>query len=90
MIDIFEFNKYLSKPLKWKFNEKMYSNNLYYNRKLNELFNETTPIILSNEDLGAMKCSIENRSPFLDKKLVEFMFRLIQAIKSKTVFPNFC
>ena len=85
----FEFNRYLSKPLKWKFDEKIYSNNLYHNRKLNELFNETTPIILSNEDLNAMKCSIENRSPFLDKKLVEFMFSINPSYKIKNGISKF-
>ncbi len=85
----FEFSKYLNSPLKWKFVEKKYSNNLYYNRKLNELFNETTPIILSNEDLNAMKCSIENRSPFLDRNLVEFMFSINPSYKIQNGISKF-
>tara|TARA_B100000886_G_scaffold339785_1_gene306350 strand:- start:29153 stop:30976 length:1824 start_codon:yes stop_codon:yes gene_type:complete len=85
----FEFNKYLNSPLKWKFDEKKYSNNLYQNRKLNELLNETTPIILSNEDLNAMKCSIENRSPFLDRNLVEFMFSINPSYKIKKGISKF-
>ena len=43
------------------------------NRMLNELFRETIPIILENEDLNSMKYSVENRSPFLDSELVNFM-----------------
>ncbi len=43
------------------------------NRMLNELFKETVPIILENEDLNAMKYSVENRSPFLDTELINFM-----------------
>ena len=46
------------------------------NRRLNELFHETTPLILSNEDKNAMMNSVENRSPYLDKNLIEFMFSI--------------
>ena len=38
---------------------------------LNELFVETIPPPLHEEDLNAMYFSIENRSPFLDRKLFE-------------------
>ena len=44
--------------------------------KNNELFYENTPLILNEEDLNSMKYSVENRSPFLDKKLVEFAFSI--------------
>ena len=71
-----ELGSFLNSPLKNDFKEKKYSLNLYNNRKLNELFCETTPIILQNEDLNAMKYSIENRSPFLDKDLIKFMFSI--------------
>ena len=43
---------------------------------LNELFVETTPVILNEDDLNSMNYSIENRSPYLDKNLVEFVFSL--------------
>ena len=69
-----ERNKLLVNPVISSFKENKYSENLHNNRKLNELFHETTPIILFNEDHNAMKYSIENRSPFLDKNLVEFIF----------------
>jgi asparagine synthase (glutamine-hydrolysing) len=39
---------------------------------LNELYHESVPVILHEDDLNAMSFSIENRSPFLDRKLVEF------------------
>ena len=48
-----------------KFKEFKYSENLYLNRRLNELNNETTPVILNDEDKNAMMHSIENRSPYL-------------------------
>ena len=36
-----------------------------------------------------MKCSIENRSPFLDKKLVEFMFSINPSYKIKNGISKF-
>jgi asparagine synthase (glutamine-hydrolysing) len=39
---------------------------------LNELFHESVPVILHEDDLNAMYYSIENRSPFLDRHLFEF------------------
>ena len=38
---------------------------------LNELSDEIVPVILFSDDLNSMMYSLENRSPFLDKKLVE-------------------
>ena len=38
---------------------------------LNELFEETIPVIMHEEDLNAMHFSIENRSPYLDRDLFE-------------------
>ena len=42
------------------------------NRMLNELFVESVPVILHEDDLNAMSYSIENRSPFLDRSLFDF------------------
>jgi len=39
---------------------------------LNELFHESVPVIMHEEDLNAMSFSIENRSPYLDRHLMEF------------------
>jgi asparagine synthase (glutamine-hydrolysing) len=39
---------------------------------LNELFEEVVPVILHEDDMNAMSCSIENRSPFLDRRLCEY------------------
>jgi len=43
---------------------------------LNELFFEAVPVILHEDDLNAMYFSIENRSPFLDRRLFEFCYRI--------------
>ena len=45
----------------------------------NEFFYQTLPLALHEDDLNAMYYSIENRSPFLSKSLVEKCF----SIKSK-------
>ena len=63
---VFNFSK-----LKFRHEKKFTSDNLR-NRMLNEIFYEITPITLIHEDLNCMENSIENRSPFLDKKLFEF------------------
>lgn len=39
---------------------------------LNELFHESVPVILKEDDLNSMYNSIENRSPFLSKNLVSY------------------
>jgi asparagine synthase (glutamine-hydrolysing) len=43
---------------------------------LNEMFHETVPVILHEDDLNAMYFSIENRSPFLDRNLFEFSMKI--------------
>jgi asparagine synthase (glutamine-hydrolysing) len=55
------------------FKEEKFCTNLSLNRRLNELFHEVTPLMLNEEDSNSMFYSIENRSPFLDSKLVDFM-----------------
>ena len=47
---------------------------------LNELFHEITPITLNHEDLNCMKYSIENRSPFLDKEIINYSQKLDNSI----------
>ncbi len=74
-----EISRFLFKPFPNNFNEKFFTNNLFSNRRLNELFHESIPLILNQEDLNSMKYSIENRSPFLDKRLFEFVFSIPEA-----------
>ena len=54
---------------------KLYSKNLLRNKLLNELTLQTVPLALSEDDLNSMYYSIENRSPFLNKDLVEFLLK---------------
>lgn len=46
---------------------------LLKNRMHNELFYESVPVLLTEEDLNAMYFSIENRSPYLNNKLHTFL-----------------
>ncbi|MDW3208000.1 MAG: asparagine synthase (glutamine-hydrolyzing) [Alphaproteobacteria bacterium] len=46
------------------------------NRMLNELVRETVPVMLHDDDLAAMRWSVENRAPYLDRDLVETLFRI--------------
>ena len=51
---------------------------------INELNHEIVPTILYSDDLNSMMHSIENRSPFLDKELVEF----ISSVDSSFLIKN--
>lgn len=62
-----------------EFSENYYTNELLRNRMLNELFHEVVPVILKHDDLNSMYFSIENRSPYLDRDLLNF---------SLTIPPN--
>tara|TARA_B100002019_G_C20993043_1_gene461531 strand:+ start:17 stop:454 length:438 start_codon:yes stop_codon:yes gene_type:complete len=42
----------------------------------NELFHESVPVILHEDDLNAMYFSIENRSPYLDSSLYEWSLNI--------------
>jgi asparagine synthase (glutamine-hydrolysing) len=66
------FATFLDAPWYEPFTEQRYTPNLLRNRMLNEMFVETVPPILHEDDLNAMFYSIENRSPFLDRNLFEF------------------
>ena len=68
----FELHKYSVIKKEQSFKEIKYCDELLRNRMLNELFNEVVPVILKHDDLNSMYHSIENRSPFLDRKLLEF------------------
>jgi asparagine synthase (glutamine-hydrolysing) len=69
-----EFSGYLKAPFREGFKEEQFCDSLLRNRMLNELFNESTPVILHEDDLNSMCYSIENRNPFLDKNLFEFCY----------------
>ena len=65
-------SSYLNNKWTEPFSEKYYRSGLLQNRMANEIFEETTPMILHEDDLNSMYFSIENRSPFLDTNLFDF------------------
>lgn len=70
------FSRYLREPWSEAFAEEGYASDLLRDRMLNEMFHEVVPMILHEDDLNAMYFSIENRSPFLSRRLFEFSLRV--------------
>jgi len=68
------FASFLTAPYTEGFTETPYSDNLLRNRMLNELNHEIVPVILHEDDLNSMQWSVENRSPYLDRSLAEFLY----------------
>jgi asparagine synthase (glutamine-hydrolysing) len=75
-LDAPSFAGYLTAPWSESFAESVYTTDVLRNRMYNELFHEATPVILHEDDLNAMYFSIENRSPFLDRRLFEHAARI--------------
>lgn len=66
------FSNFLKKSFIEPFTEELFSKSFLKNRMLNELFYESVPVILHEDDLNSMYYSVENRSPFLDGNLYEW------------------
>ena len=71
-----DFSGYLKRGWREPFTEENYTESFLRNRTMNEIFHETTPGILHDDDLNAMYFSLENRSPFLDRRLFELMYKV--------------
>jgi len=71
-----EFASWLTKEWQEDFKEQAYCDQLMRNRMMNELFQETVPPILHEDDHNAMYYSIENRSPFLDRELFDTAYSI--------------
>lgn len=56
------------------YSETVYCDSMLRNRMLNELLHENIPVILHEDDLNSMCFSVENRSPYLDSRLIDFMY----------------
>lgn len=66
-----QFSAALTEPWREDFAEQRYCDDNLRNRMFNEMFHEAVPVILHEDDLNAMYYSIENRSPFLDRRLFD-------------------
>jgi asparagine synthase (glutamine-hydrolysing) len=74
------FSKLMATQWSEKFTERQFCDDVLRNRMMNELFYEATPVILHEDDINAMAASVENRSPYLDRQLVEFAFTIPTAL----------
>lgn len=79
-----QINQYFIAPFLERFTEQIFTENVFRNRMLNELFHEITPVILHEDDLNSMFYSVENRSPYLDSNLQKFAY----SIPSKHLIKN--
>ena len=66
----------LNVDLHEQFVEEHYSDSLMRSRMMNELFHEAVPVIVNEDDSNAMFHSIENRSPYLSRPLLDVALRL--------------
>lgn len=87
------FSSWLKEPWEESFTEVDYGVDFLRNRMMNELFTEVVPVMLNEDDLNAMAFSLENRSPFLDRKLFDVAFSiptkyLIQDARAKAVLRD--
>jgi asparagine synthase (glutamine-hydrolysing) len=83
----------LMRPFAEPFTERDFDATLLRTRMLNELFHESVPVILAEDDLNAMAVSIENRSPFLDRGLAELTWsipteHLVQDGRAKAILRD--
>lgn len=67
------FSAFLKEPFVELHRERIYSDDPLRGRMLNELFVETVPVMLHEDDLAAMAFSVENRAAYLDSRLAEFL-----------------
>ena len=75
-LDAEHFAGFLTQPFFEPFAEVGFTETLLRNRMANELFAESVPVILHEDDLNAMYFSVENRSPFLDTALFDWCQRI--------------
>lgn len=68
------FNNFMISPCPEDFFETAYTDDTLRNRMLNELFEESVPVLLQEDDSNSMQYSVENRSPYLDSALAEFIY----------------
>ena len=94
VFDNFDNNKnFCLKKINYDFKEKKYFKSLLKNRMANELFHENVPMFMHSEDLNSMQFSIENRSPFLDTNLIQYLFnvkgeQLLNECKNKYILRS--
>ena len=66
-----------------------YCSDFLRNKMMLEAFQETLPVSISHDDTNAMAHSVENRSPYLDRNLYEFVNTLPTSFLSKNGFLKY-
>ena len=66
-------SQFSKKKYSVEFNDVKFSKSYLKNRMINEMFYESVPVILQEEDINSMYFSIENRSPYLNSDLYKFL-----------------
>ena len=79
-----KFSSFLIEPFVEPHSEKSYGAPILRDRMLNEVLDETVPVMLHDDDLSAMAHSVENRAVYLDSQLAEFLF----TVPSEYLFGN--
>lgn len=72
-----------------KFKERFFLKNKLKNKLLNEMFYQTLPLALLEDDLNAMFYSIENRSPFLNKELLQYAYGIPTNLLMKDTYNKY-
>jgi asparagine synthase (glutamine-hydrolysing) len=75
-LDAPEFGKFLRRDFREAFHEEAIGTPILRRRMLNELMYETVPLLLREADFNAMASSVENRSPYLDRDLTQWMSKV--------------
>lgn len=78
-----ELFKQYATTVPYERDKKMNEGTHLYRRLFQEFFHELVPVWLSMEDKVSMSASIESRLPFMDYRLVEFVFGLDDTQKIK-------
>lgn len=70
------YASFLHEDLREEFIENEYCDSLLRSRMMNELCHEAVPVIVNEDDSNAMHHSIENRSPYLSRPLLDVALKL--------------
>jgi len=82
-------DKYLKQKNLKEFKDRRFTKNILKNKMLNELFYQTMPLALFEDDLNSMYYSIENRSPFLNKDLVNLSTKIPTSLLMKNSYNKY-
>lgn len=82
------FNALMVEPISETFTETAFSDDVLRTRMFNDLTEEIVPVILRADDSNSMMYSVENRSPFLDRELAEYMYAVPSELLIRDGLPK--